>query len=193
MGADAALRGEIPDAGVRVGAGLGGIVGVQIADCRVLMVGPYNTARSLYPGHKPFAMSEIPPHLDGGNAGTGEGSPDREGRSAGVYRGTGRATRGRGRHEDAIEALEFWGVGLPERKYFDGVLKISAEKSISELWSQYFTEVTSDQQEAIVGAVFESDSPLQEGSHLPRPGVGEGSDGRVGEGRLSKRYAAHCK
>ncbi len=176
MGADAALGGEIPDAGVRVGAGLGGVVGVQIADCRVLVVGPYDTSRSLDPGHKPFAMSEIPAHLDGGNAGTGERSPDCEGRRAGVDRGAGRADRGGSRHEGAIEALKFWGVGLPERKHLDGVLKVSAEKSLSELWSQYFTEVAADHEEAVVGALFEADSSLQEGSQLPWAGVGEGSD-----------------
>ena len=160
--ANAALRGEVPDAGICVRARLGWVEGVEIAYRWIFVVGPHHAACCLYPGHKPFAMCEIPSHLYGCDADSGESAADGVGPDAGGIGGCSSAT----------QSLELRRIGLPEREYLDRILKIAAEKTSPELWSEDFTQVTPDHEEAEVRAVFETNSALEE--HTVLPGSSQG-------------------
>jgi len=128
MRADAALRGEVPDAGVGVGPSLGWVIGIEISYGGVFVIGPQDTAGCLNPRAKAFAMSEIPAHLDRRDAGSGERATYGIGRCADRTSGT--FHRG---SVDAVDALELRCVGLPEREDFYRIFKISSQEAGSEL------------------------------------------------------------
>lgn len=129
MGSDSALRGEVPNARIGVGAGLRGVCGIQIAHCRILMVGPDDATGSLNPWDEATSVGEVPTHLDRCDADAGVGAADRIGRAAD------RARSGFG----ATDALKFGGVGLPEREDFYCVFKVAAKKACSKLWGKDFS------------------------------------------------------
>ena len=73
MDADAALRGEVPDAGVGVGAVVLRVVG-WAAEGWVFVVGPEETAGGLAPEGEAAGADEVPAQDDGGDGGSGEGA-----------------------------------------------------------------------------------------------------------------------
>ena len=160
MRADAALRREVPHAGVSGRASLGRVGRIEIAYCGILVVSPHYAASSLYPGHKLSTVREIPAHLDGRDADAGEGPADGIGRAA-LFQGKDRTDR------SAADPLELRRVGLPQRKDLDRILEVATEMPCPELRCEHLAKVTADQEEAEVGSLLQADSALYKRAVLP--------------------------
>lgn len=145
------LRGEVPDAGVSVGAVVEDVVG-RSPEGGVLVVGPDDTATALHPGDDLAAAgaSEVPLEQDRRDRDSGEGSAD------GVGRG---ADSGGG----AEAALELRRVGLPEGEELHTVFEVAAKDSGTDVRGEDLTGASSEHKELVVGAVIgDTETALRE-------------------------------
>ncbi len=158
------LRGEVPDAGVGVGAVVLDVVG-RPAEGRILVVGPEDASGSLSPEGDAAGTDQVPAEDDRGDGDAVEGS------AHGV--GSGALRWGSG-WVDAQGALELRGVGLPEREGLDGVLEVAAQGSSPHVRSKDLAGVDSGHEEAEVVAVLgEADAALNQGAQLVVVPAGE--------------------
>jgi hypothetical protein len=155
--ADAALRSEVPDTGVGVGAVVLRVVG-GAAEGWVFVVRPEETAAGLSPERETACADKIPAEDDGGDGGSGEGA------AYGVERG---ADRRRSGWVGAEGALELWRVGLPEGEDLYCVLEVAAQRAVSDVGGEDLAGVHACHEEAEAVAVLgEADAALDEGSDL---------------------------
>ena len=190
--ADAALGGEVPDAGVGAGAVVGkGEIGGAVGG--VLVVGPENPAGGLGPRRDFVGAGEVPAQDDGGEGDAGEGTADSEGGAAEVVAakdldGAGLAG------EEAIIFLEPGRVGLPEGEELDGVLEVAAEGTGEVVAGEDLAGVNASHDEfEVVTHVCDAFAALDDGADLKgeRGGIGlgeallcvrgEGKEGGEGE------------
>jgi hypothetical protein len=156
---DAALRGEVPDAGVSVGTVVLFIVG-RPAECRIFVVCPEKTTGGLTPERKPLSSDHVPAKDDGGNGYSGKSS------AYGVERRAYGGSSGRVRAEGP---LKLWRVGLPEGERFDGVLEVAAKGAVTYVASEDLAGVNTGHEEFEVIAVFgDAETTLYEGADLER-------------------------
>jgi hypothetical protein len=155
--ADAALRGEVEDAGIGVFAIVLGVVGWS-AEGWVLVVGPEEASCGLAPKGESLGAEDVPAEDDRGDGGSGVGAAyGVEGRALG--RGSGRV--------GAEGALEFGRVGLPEGEGLDGVLEVAAQGTVAHVAGEDLAGVDSCHDELEVVAIFgEAEAALHNGSDL---------------------------
>jgi hypothetical protein len=155
--ANAALRGEVPDAGISVGAVVLFIVG-GAAECRVFVVCPEKTAGGLPPEGEPLGADHVPAKDDRG---------DGYSRKSSAYRVEGCAYGGSAGRVRAEGPLKLWRVGLPEWKGFDGVLEVAAEGAVTYVASEDLAGVDTGHEKFEVVTVFgDTEATLNEDSDL---------------------------
>ena len=139
-----ALRGEVENAGVGVGAVVLRVVG-RSPEGRVLVIGPEEAAGSLSPEGEALRSDNVPTENDGGDGGAGVGA------AYGV--GDGALCGGAG-GVDAEGTLVFGGVGLPEGEGFDGVFEVAAKQAMAEVGREDLTDVDARHEELESAAFF---------------------------------------
>ena len=180
---DAALRGEVPDAGVGVGTVIGqGEIGVS--EGRILVVGPQKTARGLRPRCEAMRACEVPTKDDGSYGDAGEGAADGVvGAAEAAFADGDLLGAGVGCGE-AAGFLGFGRVGLPEGEELGGVLEVAAHKSAAVVAGEDLACVDAGHEELEVVAVFrDADAALDEGAELEGEAVRSG----LGDAFLSAR------
>ena len=173
--ANAALRGEVPDAGVGVGAivrkgEVAGAVG------GVLVVGPEEAASSLHPRRELAGAGEVPTQNDGRHGDAGEGAANGEGGAAEVIAAENFCGPGL-LGKEAVVFLELGRVGLPEGKEFGGVLEVAAKEAGAVIGGQNLAGVHTDHEELeVVAHVGDAFAALDDGADLngERDGIGLG-------------------
>ena len=155
--ANASLRGEVPDAGVGVGAVVLRVVG-RPAEGWVLVVGPQDATGCLAPEGEVPSASQVHAKDDGSDGHSAEGA------AYGVEGGTDGRRAGRIRAEGA---LEFGSVGLPEGEELATKFEVAAEGAVAVGGSDDFTDLYAGHEEFEVVAVFsEAGTPLDDGAYL---------------------------
>ncbi len=192
VNADTALRGEVPDAGVGVGAVVGeGEVAGTVGG--VLVVGPEEAAGGLSPRGEFVGAGEVPAQDDGGGGDAGEGAAHGKGGAAEVV--AAEDLRGAGLvREEAVIFLEPGRVGLPEGEELDGVLEVAAEGTGEVVAGEDLAGVNASHDEfEVVTHVCDAFAALDDGADLKgeRGGIGlgeallcvrgEGKEGGEGE------------
>ena len=148
---DSELGGEVPDAGVGIGAVVEDVVR-RATKGRVLVVGPDEAAATLGPGNDlaVAGAGEIPLEKDGSDGDAGEGSADGVGGGA-VSGGCAEA------------AFELWCVGLPEGEELDAVLEVAVEDTGANVRSEDLAGASAKHEELVAAAVVgDSEASLGE-------------------------------
>jgi hypothetical protein len=171
MDADAALRGEVPDAGIGVGAVVLFVVR-RPTEGRVLVIGPEHTAGGLSPEGEALGADDVPAEDDGGDGRAGVGAAD------GVEPG---ALLGSANRVGAEGTLEFGRVGLPEGEDLDGILEVAAEGTAAECGGEDLAGVNASHDELEAVAILgEAGAALDDCAELEVVKAGEVVVERVG-------------
>jgi len=157
VSAYATLWGEVPDAGVSVGAVVLFVVGWS-AKRWVFVVCPEKAPGGLAPEGKPLGADHVPTKDDRRDGYSGKSS------AYGVERC---AYRGSADWVCAERPLEFWSVGLPEWEELDCVLEVAAERASAVVARQNFAGVNARQEEFEVVTVFgDAEATLNESAYF---------------------------